>query len=311
MEWLKKMNDAINYIETHITEEIDFMEVSRIACSSLSRLQRMFTFVTDITITEYIRYRRMSLSACELLRSDIKIIDLAMKYCYESPEAFTRAFQAFHGFPPSSVRKLGIYTSYPRLSFQITINGGNFNMGKKPLIRIEEHSKERVVSFFVNCCGPEEVAWNLLRDWAVTNLKDYSARRYIGCAPKGHHPKGEGHHQNEEIGYHEYMAQMILFQDEGKSDNFLGADVSDAPKGLFLVGDVVLNEYNDDGTIDIGSSMQKSYGVMAECLKDMGGYEFELNERPYYEEHIFTNEWFGGNGELAGFKLWLPIKKCS
>ena len=179
----------------------------------------------------------------------------------------------------------------------------------KPLVRIEEHSKEKVVSFFVNCRGPEEVAWNLLREWAATNLNDCTARRYMGCAPKGHHPKGEEHQTDEEIGFHEYTAQMLLLEDEGKNDKFLGADVCDAPKGLFLVGDVAMNEYNADGTIDIGLSMQKSAGIMSECLKDMGGYEFELQERPYFEEHVFTNEWFEGNGELAGFKLWLPIKK--
>lgn len=182
-------------------------------------------------------------------------------------------------------------------------------MGKKPLVRIEEHSKERVVSFLVNCRGPEGAAWNLLRDWAVANLNDFTARRYIGCAPKGHHPNGEGHHSNEEIGSHEYLAQMFLFEDEGHNDTFLGADVCDAPNGLFLVGDVAMNEFNDDGTIDIGSSMQKSFGVMSECLKDMGAYQFDLKQRPYYEEHIFTNEWFDGAGDLAGFKLWLPIRK--
>ncbi|MFD1175768.1 hypothetical protein ACFQ3W_05540 [Paenibacillus puldeungensis] len=184
-------------------------------------------------------------------------------------------------------------------------------MRKKPLVCIEEHSKGRVVSFFVNCRGPERAAWDLLREWAVTNLSDHTARRYIGCAPKGHHPKGEGHQSNEDIGSHEYLAQMFLFDDEGKNDTFLGADVCDAPKGLFLVGDVVMNEFNDDGSIDIGASMQRSYGVMSECLKDMDGYEFELKERPYFEEHIFTNEWFSGTDELAGFKLWLPIKKVS
>jgi hypothetical protein len=118
-------------------------------------------------------------------------------------------------------------------------------MGKKPLVRIEEHCRESVVSFFVDCSEPEAVAWNMLRDWAVANLKDYTARRYIGCAPKGHHPKGEDHQRNEGITSHEYMAQMILFEDEGNEDKFLGADIGDAPKGLFLVGDVVLNEYND------------------------------------------------------------------
>lgn len=309
MEWLDSMNAALDYIEAHIEDRIDIVEAARIACSLLSRFQRMFTFITDITVTEYIRRRRMSLSACELLNSDIKIIHLAMKYGYDSPAAFTRAFQAFHGIPPTSVRKLRIHTDYPRISFQITMNGGNFNMGTKPLVRIEEHGRERVVSFFVNCLGPEEAAWNLLRDWAVANLKDYTARRYIGCAPKGHHPKGEGHEANEETGSHEYVAQMFLYEEEGKGDTFLEADVCDAPIGLFLVGDVAMNEFNEDGTVDIGSSMQKSAGVMSECLKEMGGYEFDMAERRFLEEHVFTNEWFDSAGELAGFKLWLPIKK--
>jgi AraC family transcriptional regulator len=307
--WLDKMNDAIEYIESHITEKVDLTEAARIACCSLSRLQRMFTFVMDITIAEYIRCRRMSLSAGELINSNIKIVDLAIKYGYESPEAYTRAFQGFHGIPPTSVRKLGIYTNYPRLSFQISINGGSFCMGGKPLVRIEEHSRERVVSFRVDCSGPEGAAWNLLREWSVAKLKDYAARRYVGCAPKGHHPDGKGHQSDEEAGFHEYLASMFLFDDEGIGDTFLGARVFDAPKGLFLVGDVALNEFNGDGTIDIGTSMEKSFGVMSECLRDMGGYEFEINERPYYEEHIFTNEWFYGTGDLAGFKLWLPIKK--
>ena len=184
MEWLDKMNDAIHYIEAHIEEKIDFSDAARRACCSLSRFQRMFAFATDITVAEYVRCRRMSLSAYELVKSDIKVVDLALKYGYESPEAFTRAFQAFHGMPPTSVRKLGVYTSYPRISFQINFNGGNFNMGKKPLVRIEEHGTERVVSFYANCEGPEGAAWNLLRSWAVTNLKDYKARRYIGCARK-------------------------------------------------------------------------------------------------------------------------------
>jgi AraC family transcriptional regulator len=105
MEWLEKMNDALDYIEAHMEEKIDNATVARIACCSLSRFQRLFSFVTDITIAEYVRCRKMSLSAKELLNSDIKIIDLALKYGYESPEAFTRAFQTFHGISPSSVRK--------------------------------------------------------------------------------------------------------------------------------------------------------------------------------------------------------------
>lgn len=313
MEWLKNMNNAIKYIEDNLERKVDLNEVARVACCSLSRFQRMFAFATDIPVTEYIRSRKMSLAAHEILNSDIKVIDLAFKYGYESPEAFTRAFQAFHGVSPTSARKLGMYTNYPKLSFQIIINGGSFNMGTKPLVRIEEHPNEKVVSFKVDCRGPEEAAGNLLKDWVMKNIKDYSARRFIGCAPKGHHQNGEEHDPNEDIGTHEYVFQMFLFDHETGSETYFGAEVSDAPKGLYLVGDVSLNEYNEVGNIDIGTSMQTAYGVMKECLEKMGGYEFELQERLYYEEHIFHLEWFFnqlvGDDGLAGFKLWLPIKK--
>ena len=182
-------------------------------------------------------------------------------------------------------------------------------METKPTVRIEDHSDERVASFLVNCPGPEEAAWNLLRDWVTKNVNDYPSRRYIGYAPKGHHPNGEAHHTDEEVGAHEYAAQMILFEGEGNRATFNGADISDAPHGLFLVGDVALNQFAEDGTIDIGLSMETSFGFMSDSLKEMGGYEFDLQNRPYFEEHIFTAEWFKGNGESAGFKLWLPIRK--
>jgi AraC-like DNA-binding protein len=72
VEWLDKMNDAINYIEAHIEEKINYLTVAEIACCSLSRFQRMFSFVTDITLAEYVRCRRMALAANDLLSSDIK-----------------------------------------------------------------------------------------------------------------------------------------------------------------------------------------------------------------------------------------------
>lgn len=184
-------------------------------------------------------------------------------------------------------------------------------MGAKPIVRIEEHSLGRVVSFAANCRAPEAVAWGLLRDWATANIRDHKARRYVGSAPKGHHPDGEEHHPNEEAVVHEYVAQMFLLEDEGQGDTFLGAEVHDAPEGLFLVGDVAMNELNDDGTIDVGSSMMRAYGVMSECLREMGGWEFALDERPFFEEHIFSDDWFAGDGELAGFKLWLPIRRAA
>ena len=128
MEWLDKMNLAIDYIETNITQKVDYAKVASIACCSLPRFQSMFAFITDITPSEYGRRRRMALSADELVNSKTKVIDLSFKYGYESPEAFARSFKAFHGIPPSAVRKFGKYTQYPRISFQIKITGGHFAM---------------------------------------------------------------------------------------------------------------------------------------------------------------------------------------
>ncbi|MGN6711480.1 helix-turn-helix transcriptional regulator [Anaerocolumna jejuensis] len=313
MEWINKFNEAIDYIEKNIEGKIDLEEVARVACCSLTRFQRMFNFTTDMTVGEYIRNRKMSLAADDLKNSNIKIVDLAIKYGYDSPEAFTRAFQNFHGMPPTTVRKLGISTDFQPISFQLKRNGGSFNVGAKPILRIEDCSNERVVSFFVDCQGPEEAAGNLLREWAVKNLSDYTARRYMGYAPKGHHPKGEQHQPNEPIDSHEYIMQMFLLGDEGKNDYFYGAKVCDAPQGLYLVGDVALNEFDDKGDIDIGSSMQTAFAVMSECLSNMNGYEFDLAERRHREEQILCNEWWTnpnlGDSALQGFKLWLPVKK--
>ncbi len=80
---------------------------------------------------------------------------------------------------------------------------------------------------------------------------------------------------------HTYVMQMFLFDGEGDRESFLGTNVCEAPKGLFLVGDVALNECNDDGSIDVGASMQTAHGVMAACLNEIGGYALTLEERPW------------------------------
>jgi AraC-like DNA-binding protein len=126
MEWLSKMNSAIDYIEANINEKIDYAQAANKACCSPSRFQNMFLFITDINLSEYVRRRRMSLSANELINSGIKIIDLSLKYGYESPEAFTRSFKAFHGISPSEVRRFCKYIDYPKIMFEIKITGGHF-----------------------------------------------------------------------------------------------------------------------------------------------------------------------------------------
>jgi AraC family transcriptional regulator len=124
MDWLKRMNRALDYVESNLMNEIDMNVVAQMACTSIYNFQKMFSFITEISLVEYIRRRRLTLAAFEIQNSDVKIIDVALKYRYESPVSFTRAFQALHGIVPSLARNGGvILKAYPRMSFQISIKG--------------------------------------------------------------------------------------------------------------------------------------------------------------------------------------------
>lgn len=118
------MNLWVFKIEENLTEEINFEEVAKRACTSVYHFQRMFSFITDIPLSEYIRRRRLTLAAFENQNNDIKVIDLSVKYGYDSPISFARAFQNQHGITPSLARDKGVeLKAYPRISFHITIKG--------------------------------------------------------------------------------------------------------------------------------------------------------------------------------------------
>lgn len=124
MEWIERLNHAIDHIERHLTEEIDYEQLGKIACCSSYHFQRMFTYMAGIPLGEYIRRRRMSLAAVDLQGSDQKIIDVAAKYGYQSPTAFNRAFQSVHGIAPSAVKAEGVSVkSFPPIQFKIIVKG--------------------------------------------------------------------------------------------------------------------------------------------------------------------------------------------
>lgn len=124
MAWFERMNEALDYIEDHLLTTIDMAKVAQIACCSSSNFQRVFSVIADVSLSEYIRRRKLTLAAFELQHSSIKIVDLASKYGYESPEAFARAFNLIHGTTPSSARDEGVVlTAYPRISFLLTVRG--------------------------------------------------------------------------------------------------------------------------------------------------------------------------------------------
>lgn len=123
MNNLDKLNDVIKYIENNLTNSIDGKKICQILCVNEYTAYRIFNFITGISLTEYIRNRRLSMAGLELINSDVKIIDLALKYGYDSPISFSRAFKKFHGINPSTVKQDSKYLkNFPPLTFTTNIS---------------------------------------------------------------------------------------------------------------------------------------------------------------------------------------------
>ncbi|MPW25435.1 helix-turn-helix domain-containing protein [Alkalibaculum sp. M08DMB] len=141
MKWLEKLSSAINYIENNLDNEISYEEAANIACCSTYYFKRMFTYVAGITLSDYIRRRRMTQAAFKLKSSNIKVLDVALKYGYNSPTAFNRAFQNVHGISPNAAKNQGsVLNAYPPIKFSVQVTGGS----AMPY-RIEEKDAMRIV----------------------------------------------------------------------------------------------------------------------------------------------------------------------
>ncbi|PEV98441.1 AraC family transcriptional regulator [Bacillus cereus] len=174
MDSLKNMNAAMHYIEDNLTDEIDFKEVARLALCSEYHFKRMFSFLAGISLSDYIRCRRLTLAAFELKNSNVKVIDVAIKYGYNSPDSFARAFQNLHGITPSEARNSNhSLKAYSPMTFQLSIQGGNkMNYRieeKEPFRFIGIHKRVPIVFNGVN----EEIAsmWKSLNPESIQTLK--------------------------------------------------------------------------------------------------------------------------------------------
>lgn len=140
MEWIDKMNAALDYIEENLSGTIDNELIAKKACCSSYNFQRMFSFIADVSLAEYIRRRRLTQAGFDLQKTGSKVLDISLKYGYDSPGSFTRAFQNLHGLTPAEAKKKGtVLKSYPKISFKITIKGV-----EEMKYRIEEQNKFRL-----------------------------------------------------------------------------------------------------------------------------------------------------------------------
>lgn len=124
MDILSELNKAMEYIEENICEEIDLDAIAKVTCYSPYHFNKIFCYLASISLSEYIRRRKMTLAAIELQKEGSKVIDIALKYGYDNPDSFARAFSKLHHATPSQAKLKGtVLKSYPKLSFQIIIKG--------------------------------------------------------------------------------------------------------------------------------------------------------------------------------------------
>ena len=214
MDWLTRMNRAIDYIDENLDGTIDYDSIASLACCSTYQFAKMFSVITDISLSEYIRRRRLTRAALELQTSDIKVIDLGLKYGYDSPTAFNRAFQNMHGLAPSAARKKGVFLkSYPRITFQFSIKGD-----EEMKYRIEEKAAFRAVGFkqkmsIVNGENLDRIP----KMWANLPEADYGKL----CAAGNGEPKGLlgicANFNGEEFDYYIACATTLAVPEEMSS----------------------------------------------------------------------------------------------
>lgn len=296
MDWLKRMNRALDYVENNLTNEIDMNVVAQMACCSSYNFQKMFSFVTEISLVEYIRRRRLTLAAFEIQNSNVKIIDVALKYGYESPVSFSRAFQALHGIAPSLARNDGvILKAYPRISFQIFIKGEN-----EMEYRIE--TKEAFDIFGIETIGSsigDDSYQNPAELWQKCHKNGLYEKLFkdSGNLPpfisqdlcKIH---GAANYRKTEENTFPYMLCCFV----GNNSNTEGYNIAHIPAQTYAIFPSKKFRWDKDFSTVLNTLQKRFYSewLPTSNYEKADGAEFEI---------------YGGNEEYGYIELWYPVVK--
>ncbi|MDR9746197.1 AraC family transcriptional regulator [Paenibacillus taichungensis] len=289
MNTLARLNEGLSYIEENLMDSVDMKEVARIACCSEYHFTRMFSFLSGITLSEYIRRRRLTLAALELSRNDSKVIDVALKFGYTSPDSFARAFQSLHGVTPSEAKNHSpSLKAFPRMTFQLTIQGGsemNYRIEDKEPFRIVGISKRVPIVF--NGVNPDIAAmYQRLTPELIETIKGLSNVQPLGII------SASAHFSEERM------------EEKGELDHYIGAATTqEAPEGL--------------AQLEVPAStwaVFTSIGPFPGTLQDVWGRiysewfpssDYELSEGP----EILWNEHKDTTSLQYRSEIWIPIQK--
>jgi AraC family transcriptional regulator len=289
MDLLSSMNGSMQYIEDHLTGDIDMKEAARLAYCSEYHFKRMFSFLAGVSLSEYIRRRRLTFAAFELREENVKVIDIALKYGYQSPDSFTRAFQQLHGITPSEAKNSGhSLKAYPRMTFQLSIRGGsemNYRIVDKEAFHIVG-IKKRVPLVF-NGVNPEIAAmWQSLNSETIQLLKSLS-----NIEPEGLISASANFSEGR-------------MEEKGELDHYIGAaTTNDCPADL--------KKYE----VPAGTwAVFEAVGPFPGTLQDVWGRIYsEWFPSSTYEQvngpEILWNEHKDVTSSTFRSEIWVPVKK--
>ena len=285
---LKKFNDALDYIEDHLQEGIDFKEIEKITGTSIYHFRRMFSYLAGMSLGEYIRNRKLSNATFDLLHGDMSVTETALKYGYESADGFSRAFREWAGFNPSEVKKAKNLKAFPKLSFQLTIQGGmdmDYRIVKKEAFKIVGVKKRVPVQFE----GVNQEIAELAK--SITQEQKKTLRSFANIEP--HQPVNASFNfddgRMEEKGSLDHMIGVLTT----KADDFAGFDVVEVPALTWAI-------FSSEG--EFPKIMQDLRGkIFAEWLPSS---DYELVDAP---EISFT-------GDLSDFnnvqsEIWIAVRR--
>lgn len=288
MDMLKDMNRALDYIEAHLDREIDFNRVAQTAGVSEYHFRKMFSYLSGMSLSSYIRLRKLSEAGRELQKGDLKVLDAAVKYGYDSADGFSRAFREWSGMNPSEVSTSSSMKVFPRMTFQLTIRGG-INMD----VRIEQKDAFRLVGIKkrvpIQFEGQNPEIMKMVQEMTPEQREQLQRFRNtdVKTVVNASYNFDEG--RNEEIGELDHMIGSITTLDE----NFNGFDVVDVPALTWAI-------FRSTGPFP--QTMQDTWAKIAS--EWLPASEYELVDAP---EISFTEDM--SDLENVTSEIWMAVQK--
>ena len=299
MDWIAGIGRALDFIEEHLTDEIDYGEVAAVCYSSSYHFQRVFGILCGYTLGEYIRCRRLSLAGAELQAGDAKVIDVALKYGYDNPDSFARAFKTFHGVTPSQARDRSVpLRSFSRLVLKFSLEGGttmNYRIEEKPEMILTGYKRR-----FTGVPGERE---------------DQECDFYVHTRPLQYMLNGMSRHPEDHFdvitnlnddGFDFWIAQELtpFMRENIHKDSVLGDPWANEfeniviPAHTYAVFETERCKYPTTVFLDLRKR------IITEWLPGSG---YQIADAP----EITATHWYNHPRDRERYyEIWLPIEKC-